>query len=172
MEDSISAWEAALLLYQTSKQPMPAVPRAVARRWQFIACNECILELYHLRARLEKVHTVLLAGCPSIRPLIDTSKLKAARKRLNEDFPHIEALRHATAHKGEIEAFPEQHAADGNFALSGFREADRYSLNYKGQIRFLDITPQSLHNIAEAVQAFFDGFAPAAAKLKNEGHLD
>ncbi|XJO17725.1 hypothetical protein ACHMXE_15580 [Variovorax sp. UC122_21] len=103
---------------------------------------------------------------------LETAKLKAARKRLDDDFPHIEALRHATAHKGEIEAFPEQHAIDTKFALSGFREPDRYSLEYKGQMRFLDINTQSLLDIAEAVQTFLDAFAPAAKRLDDEGHLN
>ena len=47
---SVQAWEAALLLYQTALNPPPLVSRAVASRWRFVACNECALELYHLRA--------------------------------------------------------------------------------------------------------------------------
>ncbi len=60
LQYSLEAWEAALLLFQTAKQPPSLISQEVARRWRFIACNECVLELYHLRARLEKIQSVQL----------------------------------------------------------------------------------------------------------------
>jgi len=169
---SVKAWEAALLLYQTGKSPPPTIPHAVASRWRFIACNECVLELYHLRARLQRIQSVLLGACPSVRGFIDVAELKSARKRLDEYFPHIEALRHATAHKGEIEAFPKDHAPDGEFALAGFREPGRYSLHYKGELHFLDITPQTLQKIGEVVQEFISAFEPVIVELEKQGHIE
>lgn len=172
LEYSVQAWEAALALYETSKNPPPTVSRAVARRWGFIACNECILELYHLRARLERIQSVRLRHCPSVRALVDMSKVKDARKLLDESFPDIEVLRHATAHKGENEAYPEVHAPDGQYALSGFHEPDRFSVPYKGQLVYLDITTQSLERISEVVTTFFAAFEPVAASLQQQGHLE
>lgn len=169
---SIEAWEAALLLYRTAKHPPQAISRPVASRWRWIASNECVLELYHLRARLEKIQSVKLRKCRSLRPLIDISRLKSARKRLDEYFPDIEALRHATAHKGENEAYPEVHAPDGQFALTGFRELDRFSAPYLGQLRYLDITDQSLQRITETVVEFLGAFEFAAAELERQGHLE
>lgn len=169
---SVQAWEAALLLYETGKLPPPSISRAVASRWRFIACNECVLELYHLRARLERIQSVLLGACPSTRVFIEAAKLKSARKRLDDYFPHIEALRHATAHKGENEAFPKAHAPDGEFSLTGFREPDRYSLHYKGELRFLDITPQTLQKIGEVVQEFLSAFEPVMIELEKQGHIE
>ena len=172
LQYSIEAWEAGLLLYQMAKRPPPSVSRTVASRWRFVACNECVLELYHLRARLEKIQSVKLRNCPSLRPLIDMSGLRSARKRLDEYFPDIEALRHATAHKGENEAHPEVHAPDGMHALSGFREPDRFSAPYQGQLRYLTITEQSLQRIVEVVEEFFKAFELAAKELEKQGHLD
>ena len=172
LEYSVEAWEAALLLYKTAKQHPPSISRSVASRWRFVACNECILELYHLRARLEKTRSIKLRLCPSLRPLLDTSMLRSASKRLDEYFPDIEALRHAIAHKGENEAHPEVHAPDRQFALSGLREPDRFSTPYEGQLRYLDITDQSLQRINEVVAEFFSGFARGAAALEIQGHLD
>lgn len=169
---SIEAWEAGLLLYLTAKNPPPGISRTVASRWRFVACNECVLELYHLRSRLEKIQSVKLRNCPSLRPLIDMSRLRSARKMLDEFFPHIEALRHATAHKGENEAHPEIHAPDGLYALSGFREPDRYSAPYQGQLHHLDITRQSLERIGEVVSQFFSAFEAAAQELERQGHLE
>lgn len=172
LEYSVLAWEAALMLYRTAKHPPPSVSRSVAGRWRFIACNECVLELYHLRARLEKIQSVLLRTCPSLRSLLITSKMRGARKMLDEYFPDIEVLRHATAHKGENEAHPEVHAPDGKYALTGFREPDRFSTPYDGQLRHLDITDQSLQRIIEVVTEYFAAFEIAATELKKQGHLE
>lgn len=169
---SIEAWEAALLLYQTAKHPPPSISRAVASRWRFVACNECALELYHLRARLEKIQSVQLRKCPSLLPLIDVSRLRSARKRLDEYFPDIESLRHATAHKGENEAHPEIHAPDGQFALTGLREADVFSAPYQGQLRCLAITEESLQRMSEVVLEFIGAFEQAATELERQGHLE
>jgi hypothetical protein len=171
LEYSVVAWEAALMLYKTAKTLPPSVSGAVASRWRFIACNECVLELYHLRCRLEKIQAVLLRGCPSLRNLLNVSKMRSARKMLDDYFPDVEALRHATAHKGENEAHPEVHAPDGKYALTGFREPDRFSAPYEGQLYYLDITDQSLQRIIEVVSKFFGAFQVAAVELERQGHL-
>lgn len=169
---SVEAWEAGLLLYITAKCPPPSVSRAVASRWRFVACNECVLELYHLRARLEKIQSIKLRSCPSLRSLVDMAGLRGARKKLDEYFPDIEVLRHATAHKGENEAHPDVHAPDGAYALTGFREPDRFSAPYRGQLRHLDISHQSLDRIMEVVAEFLGAFQYAAQELERQGHLD
>jgi hypothetical protein len=144
----------------------------VTRRWRFIACNECVLELYHLRSRLEKIQAVLLRSCPSLRGLLDGARIRRARKMLDDYFPDVEPLRHATAHKGENEAFPEKHSGDDFPSLTGFREPDRFSLPFEGELRYLDITNQSLQRITEIVNEFFKGFEVAAAELEKQGHID
>lgn len=169
---SVEAWEAGLLLYRTSLNATALISSAVARRWRFIACHECVLELFHLRARLERIQSVKLRACPSLRPLIDTSRLRSARKRLDEYFPDIEALRHAVAHKGENEAYADAHAPDGKYALTGFSEPDKFSTPYQGRIRYLDMTDQSLERIIEVVTDYFAAFELAAAELERQGHLE
>lgn len=169
---SIETWQAGLLLYQTAKHPPTAVSRVIASRWRWIACNECVLELYHLRRRLEKIQSVQLSKCPSVRTLVDVSTLRAARKRLDEYFPYIEDMRHATAHRGENEAHPEEHAPDGKYALTGLREPDRYSAPHRGRLCTLDITDESLQRIEEVVSEFLGAFDMAAAELERQGHLE
>jgi hypothetical protein len=172
LEYSVEAWEAALLLYQTASRPPFTVPRSVASRWRFIACNECVLELYHLRARFEKIQSIRLRDCPSLRAFVNMPRLKSARKRLDEHFPHIEVLRHAIAHKGENEAHPEVHAPDGQYALAGFREPDRFSVPYKGELPYLDITEQTLQRITDIANDFIGAFDSAVAELHKQGHLE
>ena len=172
VEYSVKAWEAALLLYRTAASPPSAIPREVASRWRWIACNECVFEIYHLRSRLQKIQSVQLHRCPSLRPWIDVSVIRRARKQLDEYFPDIEALRHATAHRGENEAHPEAHAPDGRIALTGFREPDRYSAPYLGKLCSLDITDKSLDRIAEVVGTYLGAFEPAAKELERQGYLE
>jgi hypothetical protein len=172
LQYSVLAWEAALALYKTALNPPSSVSRSVASRWRFVACNECVLELYHLRARLEKIQSVQLRKCPSLQTLVDTSSLRGARKRLDEYFPDIEALRHAIAHRGENEAYPEVHAPDGQYALSGFRQPDRFSAPYRGQLRYLEITDESLQRMGEVVSEFFEAFKTASTELERQGHVE
>lgn len=169
---NIEAWKAALALYQTAMDPPPSVSRDIARRWRFIAANECVLELYHLRARLEKIQSVQLRKCPTLVSVIDASRLRSARKKLDEYFTDIEALRHAIAHKGENEVYPEIHAPDGQYALTGFWDRDRFGTPYKGHMCYLDISDVSLQKITEVVTDFCSGFESAAADLKRQGHLE
>ena len=171
LQSSVEAWEAGLLLYQTALRPPPFISATVARRWRFIACNECVLELYHLKSRLGKIQSVQLRNCPSLRNLIDIPKLKSARKRLDECFPSIEALRHAAAHKGENEAYPELHAPNGTYALSGFQEPDVFGDYYQGHLHRLSITSQSLQKINEVVAEFFGAFQTASEELEKQGHI-
>ncbi len=136
------------------------------------SANECVLELYHLRARLERIQSVLLRRCPTLFPLIDAPRLRNARKRLDECFPDIEDFRHALAHKGENEAFSELHAPEGQYAITRFEEADLFCTPYKGVFCRLQISDESMQKIIEIVSEFFDGFKSAALELEKQGHLD
>lgn len=100
------------------------------------------------------------------------AKLRGARRQLDDYFPDIEALRHATAHKGENEAHPDIHAPDGKFALTGFREPDVFSAPHEGRLGRLEITSRSLDRMTEVVAAFFSAFEQAALELELEGHLE
>lgn len=172
LEYSVQAWEAALLLYRTAINPPTTISRRVASRWRWIACNECILELYHLRSRLEKIQSIQLGRCPSLRQWVDKSAIRNARKKLDEYFPDIEALRHATAHRGENEVHSEAHAPSGSYALSGFREPHIYSTPYRGKLYSLSITDESLNRIVEVVKIYLGAFKVAAIELEKQGHLE
>lgn len=168
---SVKAWGAALQLLRTSKNPPPPITRAIAARWRWIACHECIFELYHLRSRLERVQSVGLCNCPSVRAMVDVVKIKGARKKLDEFFPDIEPLRHVIAHRGENEVHPEVHAPDGPYALTRVFDLDGFSTQYQGTPRYLDITEQSLQGTIIVVAEFLGAFEAAAAKLEEQGHL-
>lgn len=169
---SVEAWQAGLLLYQTAKHPPASVPRTVASRWRWIGCNECVLELYHLRCRLEKIQSVQLRKCPSVRRFVDVAILRSARKRLDEYFPGIEPLRHAIAHRGENEAHPEVHVPEGQYGLTRICGNDKYSLSYRGQEYSMVISNDSLQQVADVVSEYLEAFREAAAELECQGHLE
>lgn len=169
---NVKAWDAGLQLYRLSKSRPHQVPKDVVWRWQFVAASECVFALHHLKKRVEKIRGVLIRRAPSLQGSIDTSKIRNAAKLLDEYFPEIDGLRDAMAHAGEFDAHPEQHAPDGMFALTGFREADTFSAPFKKRLHHLDITDESLSRIEQVVSLVLSGFDRAAKDLELEGHLE
>jgi hypothetical protein len=169
---NVEAWAAALRLYQFAEHRPSGVSTDDARRWKFIASNECVHELHHLREGLEKVKGHKVRDCPSLAASIETKRLRAATKLLNEYFPDIDQLRHAIAHAGANDVLPGQHAPEHGYLLVGFREQDRYTAPYKGVDRHLSITEGSLERIREVANEFICAFEPAAKLLEQEGHLE
>jgi hypothetical protein len=169
---NVEAWDAALQLYELSKQTPSGFKRDVVHRWRFIASSECVMQLHHLKERLQRIKSVKLRDCESIKNNVDASLLREATKSYAEYFPHIDELRHAVAHAAEIDCVPEKHAPDGQYGLVGFREPDRFSAPYKGKLRHLDLTKTTLNRINKIVAGVFDAFVPAARELERQGHLE
>ena len=169
---NVEAWAAALNLYNFAKQNPHSITPSNARQWTFIASNECVLQLDHLRERLKHIKGHKVHVCPSLAGSIDFTKLRNAPKLLDTYFPGIDDLRHAIAHAGANDVLPDEHVAGEGYLLTGFREPDRYSAPHKGIIRHLDITQGTSARIDEIVVEFFLAFAPAARLLEQQGHLD
>jgi hypothetical protein len=169
---NVEAWATASHLYEFAKQRPTGATADDARRWKFIASNECVHQLHHFRERLEKIKGHKVRACPSLAPSIETKMLRAATKRLDEYFPDIDQLRHAIAHAGAHDVMSDQHAPEHGFLLVGFREQDRYTAPYKGVDRHLNITEGSLERIREVASEFLLAFEPAAKLLERQGHLE
>lgn len=169
---NVEAWASALRLYQHAKHKPSGTSRDDCRRWKFLASNECVHELHHLKERLEKIKGYKLKACPSLAPFIASDGLRGATRCLEEYFPGIDQLRHAIAHSGANDVRPDEHAPEHGYLLIGFREPDRYSAHYKGVLRHLDITQGSLERIYEVTSRFFEAFQPAASALEHEGHIE
>ncbi len=58
------------------------------------------------------------------------------------------------------------------FALSGFREPNVFSIPYKGTLRRLPITDESLRKVNSVVTKFFSAFTEASAELERQGHIE
>lgn len=169
---NIEAWDAGLQLYKLALKAPAQVRRDIALRWRFVAANECVFQLHHLKKRIEKIRGVKVKKCPSLSTLIDTRRLRQSAKLLNDYFPKINELRDAIAHAGEFDAHPEDHASDGVFALKGFREGHTFSAPFKKKLYHLDITDETLNRMIEVVDTFFEGFVLTAQTLEAEGHLE
>jgi hypothetical protein len=169
---SVEAWEAGLQLYKLAIRPPVEVKPDVASQWRFIAAGECVLELNHLKKRIEKIRGVKVKKCPSLNASIDTEKLRQSAKLFDEYFPNIRELRDAMAHAGEFDAYPEMHAPDGMFALKGFREPHVFSAPFKRQLYRLALTDSTLSQMVEVVEGIFHAFIPASELLESQGHVD
>lgn len=169
---NVEAWSSALRLYEFAKLRPNEVTRDDARRWKFIAANECVHQLHHLRERLEKIKGHKVRACPSLAPYVDNKLLRGATNLLDKYFPHIDQLRHAIAHAGANDVLPDGHAAEHGYVLVGFPEPDRYTAPYKGVERYLHINEGSLAHIREVAEMFLLAFEPAAGVLKRQGHLE
>ena len=169
---NVIAWEAGLQLYELGKQPPSDVRKDIARQWTFVAGHECVLQLYHLKARLQKIKSLKLRDCASIRTHIDASGLRTAIQALDDAFPNIDELRHAVAHAGANEMDPERHAPDGRFGLIGFREQDSFSAPYEGKLRHLELSRRTLGCISTIVDDYLQAFRKAEAVLESQGHLE
>lgn len=169
---NVEAWSAALQLYQFTESRPIGLPREAVRSWKFLAANECVMQLYHFKERIQKVKGFKIRECPSLSGTIEHAKLRQASKSLDDYFPHIEKLRDAVAHTASVDTNPRKHAPDGEFALVGFREDHRFSSPYQGKIYHLDLTLASLRRIEEVAEVFLSAFIPVASKLEQEGHLE
>lgn len=168
---NVEAWASALHLYEFAKWRPADVKADDARRWKFIASNECVHQLHHFRERLGKIKGYKVGACPSIAPSIDTRALRAATKSLDEYFPDIDQLRHAIAHAGANDVMPDQHANEDGYLLIGFTEEDRYTAPYRGVERHLSVTSASLERVHGVAAEFLKAFEPAAILLEKQGHI-
>jgi hypothetical protein len=169
---NVEAWAAALHLYEFATQRPTGVSAEDSRRWRFIAANECVHQLHHLRVRLEKIKGHKVRACPSLASNIEVKKLRRATRLLDEYFPDIDQLRHAVAHAGANDVLPADHAPEHGYLLVGFREKDRYTAPYQGADRNLEITAETLSRIEEVASEFLDAFESAAKLLERQGHLE
>lgn len=158
---SVEAWDAGLQLYKLALAPPPSVKPDVASKWRFVAAKECVLELHHLKKRIEKIRGVKVKACPSLTGSINSEQLRQTAKLFDVYFPNIRELRDALAHAGEFDAHPEVHAPDGMFALKGFREPHVFSAPFKRQLYHLALTDLTLGQIIEIVEGVFYAFTPA-----------
>ena len=172
MHYNVEAWRSALQLFHFCKSKPQGVASDVARRWGFIAADDCVHQLHHLRERLALIKGHKVRACPSLSTEIDTQLLRAATKKLDEYFPNIDAMRHAVAHSGANEVLPQKHAPPNGWLLTRLDDSGRYSTHYEGRERSLEVTDESLRRVEEVATQFLSGFVRAAQTLQLQGYDD
>ena len=121
---------------------------------------------------MEKIKGYKMVACPSIASVVDKGEIRIATTLLDKQFPNIDQLRHAIAHAGEFDTLPSNHVPVGDFGLVGFRQSDRFSAYFEGELRTLDMTDESLEQITRIAARYLVAFEPAARTLKLQGHLE
>lgn len=164
---SVEAWEAALELFQYGKSRPPQIKSDIARRWQWIAIHECVMQVSFLREQMDIIRGRLVKTSPLVHRHLDKAALRSSFKLFDEYFPDYREIRHAIAHSGEVSLNPERHSADGSiYAITKISSIDRLELEYKGRSLTMDITRATLTKIEAVVSTFWDAFAPAARELE------
>jgi hypothetical protein len=167
---NVEAWRAALDLFKFSKNPAEGVSRKLAREWGFIACHECVMQLYYLKERLKIIKGFKVRPCGLIAQCVDDAQMRKATNLLDSSFPDIVPLRDAIAHAGSVGTNPTKHSPPDGFGLIGFHQPDRFTAPYLGINRHLEITDRSLDQIRSVVTEFFAAFQAAAQELERLGH--
>lgn len=127
--------------------------------WGVIAQNHAALSVFHFGKSLLAIRTY--AGrVPASDGPIDTTQLRLAWKLYQREFPHVENVRHAIAHAGELNSTPERMAAHSESRGSTFGYvvdrgkvigSARLRIGMKGQWFELDIGEQTAQTLAHII---------------------
>jgi hypothetical protein len=169
---NVEAWDAALQLYKFSKNQHHNVSRELARKWEFIAIHECVMQADYLRERLEFLPRRKGMNCPSISTTMNKNFFDAATSMFKQEFPNIKTLRHAVAHFGMVESLPEHHAPDGVFPIYKIESNDVFKAPFKGVVNELAITDATLQKLTHITTMIFESLAPSAKELERLGYAD
>jgi hypothetical protein len=169
---NVEAWGSSLELLVFSRQKHQGIAADLLRRWSFIAANECVHQLHHLRERLALIKGHKVRACPSLMGSVDTKALRTATRKLDEFFPHIDAMRHAIAHSGANDVRPEKHASESGWLMTQLDDNGRYSTYYEGRERSIEINGESLGKLESVAATFLGGFIEAARTLELQGYAD
>jgi hypothetical protein len=165
----VEAWAAALELFRLAKlrrgdPDLTRTERDLARKWQWIAARECVMQLYYLKERLVIIREKL-GLCPTVAQHVDGQALRTAANLLDSQFPAIDKLRHAVAHSSGVDSRPHMHAPDGKYGFSRFRKGDRLEIAYQGTVSHLDINDETLSKLVSIATRFLGAFVPSAKAL-------
>jgi hypothetical protein len=167
----VEAWAAALELYKFAKLrksdlELSSIDRDLARKWQWIAIHECVMQMYYLRERMRIVRGEKLKACPSMAQHVDNETSRTAIKLLDAHFPDIDKLRDAIAHSSGRDSRPHLHAPDGELAPTRISTDDKLEVPYKGRVIYLDIGEKTLQELVLVVKMFLSAFEPAEKALE------
>ena len=83
------------------ESPTGFPPHDVVIRWPYIAARDGAMNIYHFRVAMEaakaSAHQLQL-----VRDAINWTKVRAATKRFQTQFPDFEKIRHAVAHAADL----------------------------------------------------------------------
>lgn len=147
-------------------------------KWTLIACRDGAMTIYHFGKTLEHIRA-LFGPCPTLRKRTDHTKLRAATKLFEDNFPTFHHIRHAVAHTAEltknIEAFEKNAyrgelrlggisigSHDGAFMLSGAVNGRSFTMTREGEILSYEISQKTADNLRSVVSEAFSAFESLA----------
>jgi hypothetical protein len=145
--------------------------------WAMVAARDGGMTIYHFSKTLG--HSgALLGKCKALLRMTDRTKLRSARKHLNEAFSNSTEVRHAIAHTAELTMSPEktrENALSGPYdkhgmqLSAGVKVMIRNSLNGRlfqntidGKLQSYEISRASLDALISIRREYWSAFAWAA----------
>lgn len=181
LEIFISNFQGAVRLFDfcemhLSRLPNDAPPnvRQDLTAWQFIACRDGAMSIFHLACTLEAC--LDLRGARTWRERLDAPNLRIARRLFGARFPHYRNIRHAVAHAGEMFSTTEsikRHAIQGRHEFSGMRVIAlggariivrnslmfrQYSTTFLGKLLSYEMSGRSLDHLIDITARVYEAF--------------
>lgn len=143
--------------------------RGIGARWQFVACRDAAMTMYHYGWTLAKIRS-LLGQAPETITRTDPIALKEAENDFKALNPLYIKLRHAVAHAAEAEVGPKSKqnyatnsigdyiniVGDGKIMLAGSLVGRSYVWTFEGKTIELPMIPATLHALVDVTARVYD----------------
>jgi hypothetical protein len=151
-------------------------------RWKFIAASDGAMTIFNFYQTMNGIRKEF-RNCPTLKSMVDHSKLRSATKQFEQQFPNFGAIRRAAAHKSELSATKEDYDRESytgpdpspmfntagfkNVMLNGFiRNTGEFSQTIEGKIVTYCLNSTTTEILKSITAEFFSGFDNAAEKTK------
>lgn len=149
-------------------------------QWHFIAARDGAMSVYHFGKTLHALHSSYGSLLPTLWKAVDTNQFKIAWRLFDSQFPHIDLIRHAVAHSGELTRTPkdyEQNVVTGAYTGHGikmgagasatftFLSNRTFVISIEKKVLAIEISMATLAKMDRCAMLFYSGLHPAPAGL-------
>jgi hypothetical protein len=106
----IQAFQTSVALFELLERgggpPSTGVFGGVFIQYRIVAARDGALNIYHFGSSLAAIRTLIATHRRELADKFDPIKIRKASTQFRADFPHIDSVRHAIAHAGELNDTP------------------------------------------------------------------
>jgi hypothetical protein len=134
--------------------------------WLFIAARDAALTIYHFGHVLQATRG-RIRRCPTLKPFYRAQSMRLAHKLYEANFGHIERIRHAIGHTGEMISTPENlkrmqgGGQDRQPSLIISHLSNRkFQTTHDGELFSFEIADETLKMLERITGLAYEAFAP------------